>query len=346
MKTYLNDLKISLPVEQAVHDFISNWFPAVKSLLIPVKDRKYQLELDASYYADSFSAYCKYFRLYSAGSVLLGGALMVAETAYRIQATDKDAVAKLSAKDLFQNQDFKNYLNSEKFEATFEDAVKYKKISLIEQVPEEMLRMATLIGELTFNTNLHPNVSKALTASELIIKSSLLVHINNAKNSQRFLTVYIKEQNQHAYIGFNATEEEYELLDKWLNMPDLVLEQSNDLNDIGQVATIGDFLQWFNTLRLVLESELAHETILNELALLDFEEYKRNKRNITDRIFQISSINTISKYDIRKKVVEYLHQIMNARENKTKKEFVELEASQLQEQFNHTKGLYVLSLYQ
>lgn len=346
MKIYLNDLKISLPVEQAVHDFISIWFPAVKSLLIPVKDRKYQLELDASYYADSFSTYCKYFRLYSAGSVLMGGALMVAETAYRIQATDKDAVAKLSVKELYENQDFKNYLNSEKFEATFEDAVKYKKIHLIELVPEEMLRMATMIGELTFNKNLKTNVSKALTASELIIKSALLVHINHAKNSQRFLTVYIQEQKQHAYIGFNASEDEYELLDKWLNMPDLVLEQSEDLNDIGQVATIEDFLRWFNTLRLVMESELAHETILNELSLLDFEDYKRNKRNITDRIFQISSIHTISKFEIRKKVVEYLHQIMNARENKTKKEFFELDIGQLQEQFNRAKGLYVLSLYQ
>lgn len=346
MKIFINDLKISLPVDVTIHSFIAHWFPAINNHLIRVNDRKLNLEIDAQYYCETFNEFCDYFRLYTAGSVLLGGALMVAESAYRIQALNKNAVSKMSAESLIKDPDFLAYTKSPEFETTFNNAVNPTKTTEPDLIASEMCRMALIIGELTFNEQLVPNVEKAIKASDQIIKSSLLVSINNEGNNQRYLSVKITSTGEYAYIGFNASEEDYRLLDKWLNIPDLKLNKTPNSHDIGEVDTLHDFTVWFNTLRLVIESELSHETLLDGLSLLDFETFARCKKNVADRVLQISSINTISKYEVRKQVVEYLFEMLNSQKNIKQKVFEELYPEKIKKNFDTSNKIYYLSLYQ
>lgn len=344
MKIFVKQLQTSINLNTEVFELLRKHIKASNSLIIPIHDHKAKLQLNAEYMAATASEFWDFYRLFNAYSIVLGGIALVSNKIYRIKKATPDQKA-LSAEEIIALTEFKEFIKTQEFASIMNqihtmgdtrDVVDaYSEIRTLAQKLSKELDSKAVIQNVTIALNLTDKACKAMTAPLRILN----------KWNERYLSLCILDSNERVIIHFHGSEEEYELLDNWLSTPELKLNLLENENT-WEIQDKESFIKWFNSLRTRLESECSYQTILAMLSDLDTTKQKKYIEAIQEKIAILSAANTTDIISTRKKVIAYLHQMLNSRQGYSLKRYTDFTVEDLNANWNKEKQVYVLSLYQ
>lgn len=344
MKIYIPEFQVSLDFNPEVLSLVQSHIAVTKDLITPIGDHRAKLQLNASYLASDSGKFYDFYRIFNAYSVLLGGLLLLSENIYRISKSDSPDLESLSSEQLIASAEFKQFLETEEFQEKM-NLIQGFEAKTINQAHSDILRIAKQISKELFNDNIYTNIKIALAMTNTACRAITAPLRIETKWNEKGLQFLIAETQKLVLVNFNGSEDEYELLDNWLSTPELKLPRDASGSKY-EVQTTAQFVDWFNGLRSRLESECSYKTILKTLEVLGDEERAKYIKNIQDKITMISAGNSSNIIGTRKKVIEFLHGILNRRKGFAKKEFIEFTMNDLDAGFNKKHDAFILSLYQ
>lgn len=344
MKIYIPEFELSLNFNPEVFELVQIHIAVTKDIITPIGDHRAKLQLNASYLASDSNKFYHFYRIFNAYSIVLGGILLISENIYRITNADRPDLENLSSEQLIASAEFKQYLETEEFQEKM-NLIQGFNATTVEQAHADLLRIAKQISKELFNDSIYTNTKIALAMTNTACRAMTAPIRIETKWNEKALQLVIAKTQQLVLINFNGSEDEYELLDNWLSTPELKLPR--DATGVKyEVQTKAQFIDWFNGLRSRLESECSYKTIMKTLEVLGDDEREKYIKNIQDKITTISAGNTSNIIETRKKVIEFLHSVLNRRNGFAKKEYLDFTLNDLEESFNKKHEAFILSLYQ
>lgn len=344
MKIYVPEFRVSLALNSEILALLLDHIAVTKSLITPIRDHRVKLQLNASYVVSDAAKFCDFYRIFNAYSVLLGGILLLSENIYRIDNSDNADLENLSSEDLISSAAFKEFLTTQEFQDRI-NIIQGFSANTIEKAHEDILRVAKQISRELFSKSFYQNTQIALAMTDAVCKAMTVPERIKNQWNEKGLQLLIEDTQELVLINFNGSEDEYELLDNWLSTPELKL--SLDASGLKYLVPNTElFVQWFNGVRTRLESECSYNTILLTLEALSEQDQAKYVKGIQDKITLISAGNTTSIIETRKKVIEFLHGILNKRKGFARKEYIDFTADHLKGSFNEKHKAFILSLYQ
>lgn len=344
MKVFVTQLKTAIDLNTEVFELVQSHMEVTKTLVVPIKDHKAKLQLNAQYVVDKVSDFWDFYRIFNAYSIVLGGIALLSEKIYKLKkATDEEK--ELPSEILIQSQNFKEYLKTTEFKEIMDSIHTVGDTSTVADAYNELRLLSRSLSKELMSKAIAINTAIALNLSDSACKGlTAPLRISNKWN-ERYLGFIFADTGERIAIHFHGSEEEYELLDNWLSTPELKLNKVDNENS-WEVDSADAFVSWFNGLRTRLESECSYQTInllLDELGTTNKLKYKKA---IQEKVAIISSSNSSNITETRKKVIAYLHQLLNQRKGHSIKRYQDFTHSDLKAHWVAEKEHYVLSLYQ
>lgn len=344
MKIFVKQLQTSLNLNSEIFELVKTHIKATNSLITPIRDHRAKLQLNADYMANTASEFWDFYRVFNAYSIIIGSLALVSEKIFRIKAATAEH-KKLSTEELIATPEFKAYLQTDEFSEIMNQVHTMGDTSDLANAYSELRTLSRKLSNELLTDNISRNVGVALNLTDKACKAlTAPLRISNQWN-ERYLSLQLKDSNEQIIIHFHGSEEEYELLDNWLSTPELKLPLIDNKNT-WEIQSKEAFIKWFNLLRTRLESECSYQTIL--MMLGDLDQVKKDKyvTAIHSKIATISAANAMDVISTRKKVITYLHQLLNSRKGYPVKRYSDFEAGDLNANWNEGRKVYVLSLYQ
>lgn len=344
MKIFVKQLQTSLDLNTEIFHLVTDHIKAAKNLVIPINDHRAKLLLNAQYTTATASEFWDFYRIFNAYSIIVGAMALVSEKIYRITKSTPEERT-LSTEELIQTDSFKSFLNTQEFADIMNQIHTMGSTVEVADAYSELRTLSRKLSAELQSNAVEQNVSIALNLSDLACKlATTPFRIKNQWN-ERYLAFLINETNEKIIMHFHGSDEEYELLDNWLSTPELKLPLVEGENTWAIESKV-EFIKWFNLLRSRLESECSYQTIL--IMLSDLQESQKQKYidAIQEKISVISAANGSHVLDNRVKVIAYLHQLLNNRKGFPVKRYTDFTMEHLTANWNSSKSLYVLSLYQ
>ena len=319
MKIFVKQLQTSLNLNSEIFELVTSHIKATNSLIIPIRDHRAKLQLNAEYMANTASEFWDFYRIFNAYSIIIGSLALVSEKIFRIKAATEEHKS-LSTEALIDLPEFKAYLRTQEFSEIMNQVHTMGDTRDLADAYNELRTLSKKLSNEMLTDTISRNVALALNLSDKACKAMTApLRISNQWN-ERYLSLHIQDSDEKAIIHFHGSEEEYELLDA--------------------------LIKWFNLLRTRLESECSYQTILMMLA--DLEQVSRDKyvAAVQSKIATISAGNAVDILATRKKVISYLHQLLNNRKGFPVKRYQDFTSDDLNANWNSDRKVYVLSLYQ
>lgn len=344
MKLFIRDRHISIDIDADLFSSLEDWMPFLNDLLEPITDRKHQLAFDATHRVDTFEDYAVFQRYFLAGQLVLGAILTTAERAFAIAKKDS-ATTELPSEKILKSEEFQSFLKNE-FERFYPSKIEVKHITKLENAKTELLDMAKRFSEIIFNDGLVKNVTSVLNSeTSLLSKVDMaLESLLQRKKEDQFIKLNIESTQQSVLIYFNGSQEQFQLLDKWLDAEDLVLPQhgTNALS----IETPVKFVDWYNRLRMRLENECSYQTLMSFIALFDVEKQDHYRSNVDGEIKRVCEAVNLTDHEKRGQVVAFCNNILNKRNNVDPKQHKDISLSMFLSSFDEQKQIYLLNLYE
>ncbi len=344
MKIFVKQLQTSLNLNSEIFELVTSHIKATNSLIIPIRDHRAKLQLNAEYMANTASEFWDFYRIFNAYSIIIGSLALVSEKIFRIKAATEEHKS-LSTEALIDLPEFKAYLRTQEFSEIMNQVHTMGDTRDLADAYNELRTLSKKLSNEMLTDTISRNVALALNLSDKACKAMTApLRISNQWN-ERYLSLHIQDSDEKAIIHFHGSEEEYELLDNWLSTPELKLKLVNNENS-WEIQNKDALIKWFNLLRTRLESECSYQTILMMLA--DLEQVSRDKyvAAVQSKIATISAGNAVDILATRKKVISYLHQLLNNRKGFPVKRYQDFTSDDLNANWNSDRKVYVLSLYQ
>lgn len=344
MKIFVKQLQTSLDLNSEVFELATKHIKAINSLIIPINDHKAKLQLNAQYMAATANEFWDFYRIFNAYSIVLGAIALVSERIYRIKKGTEEHKS-LTTEELVSLPEFKAYIKTEEFANIMNQIHTMGDTSDLVSAYSEIRTLSRKLSNELQTDEVARNVAMALNLSDKACKAiTAPLRITNQWN-ERYLSIHIVDSKEKVIIHFHGSDEEYELLDNWLSTPELKLK-TVDGENAWEIQDKESFVKWFNLLRTRLESECSYQTILTMLSDLDASKQKKYIEAIQVKIATISAATSIDINSTRKKVINYLHHLLNSRKGFPVKHYNDFTAEDLSANWDKGKNIYVLSLYQ
>lgn len=343
MKIYIQERRASISIDEGVFSSLVDWMPFLNDLLEPVTDKKLQLAVDATHMVDTFDDFAVFQRYFMAGQMLLGAMLVTAERAYKINKKDS-AFNNLPSEQLLKIPEVQDFLRDE-LDNVLAEKITIDHIKSVENADDDIINLANKFSKIIFNDALVSNVQSILTTnSSILLRAEVALESLLQKRNEQFINLTIESTGQPVMVYFNGCEEQFRLLDKWLDSDDLQLPVSE--NNVLVAGSPEKLVEWFNKLRLRLENECSYQTLMYFIEKFDEKDQERYKKNINNEIKRICESIDPSDHDKRKQAVDYCNAILNKRNNVEKKGYTELTVDDLGRFYNKEKDFYLLNIYE
>lgn len=343
MKIYIQERRASISIDEGVFSSLIDWMPFLNDLLEPVTDKKLQLAVDATHMVETFDDFAVFQRYFMAGQMLLGAMLVTAERAYKINKKDS-AFNNLPSEQLLKIPEVQDFLRDE-LDNVLAEKITIDHIKSVENADDDIINLANKFSKIIFNDALVNNVQSILTAnSSILLRAEVALESLLQKRNEQFINLIIESTGQPVMVYFNGCEEQFRLLDKWLDSDDLQLPVSE--NNVLVTGSPEKLVEWFNKLRLRLENECSYQTLMYFIEKFDEKDQERYKKNINNEIKRICESIDLSDHDKRKQAVDYCNAILNKRNNVEKKGYTELTVDDLGRFYNKEKDFYLLNIYE
>lgn len=343
MRIFIEELQISLGIDADTFKSLQGWINVFDSILTPIHDHKSKLQLNADYLVETFADFATFYRFYSAGSVLLGGILLLSSNIFKLNHPEKEKFLDLEPDEILGLDEFKQYLATPDYKRIIDGVISIGNTRTKEDARQSIRATAKGIGELVFNNAVEKNVESIFRVPDVVIRGASALEIMKSREQFKCLNVWIESEQRAALIFFNGAQQEFALLDKWMATPELKLDiQDNHY----QIADRASFIQWFNALRSKLDSECNYNTLMSYVDRFPKAQAEAYRTNIRNKITIIAAENSESIYQTRIRVVGYINRILNSRKGYTEKKFIELKEAELDAALEHEHKKYTLSLYQ
>lgn len=343
MRIFIEELQISLDVDDSTFNELKSWIGVFDSILTPITDKKAQLQLDGEYLVETFADFAKFYRFFSASSALLGGILLLSANIFKLNYKHKERFLDLEPDQIITHEEFKQYLATPEYKTLIDGVVSIGATRSEEDARRSIRETAKRIGELIFNNAVEKNIDSIFRLPDILIRGVSTINILQARDRQKCLNIWIEEDGLEAQIFFNGSEQEYALLDKWLGSPELNLPRWNNHYVIHSKT---DFIQWFNALRSKLDSECNYATLMHYIDQFPKDQAELYSANVRNKITAIASENSQSIYETRLRVIAYINRILNSRKGFAAKTFEEIKEDELDALLSPEDQAYILSLYQ
>lgn len=343
MKIYILEQRASINTDEGVFSSLVDWMPFLEDLIEPITDKKVQLAVGATHKVDTLEDYAVFQRYFMAGQLILGAILITAERAYKINNKDS-SLNDLPSEKLLKTVEFQDFLKN-KLDHVLAEKIEINLIKSVETADSDILVLAQQFSEIIFNPALVKNVEKILTTDgNILMRTEIALESMLQKQNEQYINLVIESTGQPVMVYFNGCDDQFTLIDKWLDAEDMQLPVS-DQNTL-VVSTPEEFLDWFNRLRLRLENECSYQTLMDFVGLYDLKDQERYKKNINDEIKKICEAVDLNDHEKRKQVVAFCNSILNKRKNIDEKHYSDLTMSNLDAALNKEKDFYILSIYQ
>lgn len=343
MKIYIQERRASISIDEGVFSSLVDWMPFLNDLLEPVTDKKLQLAVDATHMVYTFDDFAVFQRYFMAGQMLLGAMLVTAERAYKINKKDS-AFNNLPPEQLLKISEVQDFLRDE-LDNVLAEKITIDHIKSVENADDDIINLANKFSKIIFNDALVNNVQSILTTnSSILLRAEVALESLLQKRNEQFINLIIESTGQPVMVYFNGCEEQFRLLDKWLDSDDLQLPVSE--NNVLVAGSPEKLVEWFNKLRLRLENECSYQTLMYFIEKFDEKDQERYKKNINNEIKRICESIDLSDHDKRKQAVDYCNAILNKRNNVEKKGYTELTVDDLGRFYNKEKDFYLLNIYE
>lgn len=342
MKVFIQELQLSLKIDDSLFQQSRAVIHVIDKILTPIVDRKAQLQFDAQYYVDSFAQFAAFHRMHQAGLIVVGAMLLLSLNIFKLHYTRRAAFLDMSDNEILNHPEFSAYLSTDSYRGFVDASISIQDTSTQEKARDSIKAVLRRITQLTYNDSAERNVAIIFSLSDITIRGLYTVSILNARSLPRTIDVLIESTNTITSIIYNGSEEEYALLDKWMELPEFKLAmRDNTLTTKDEDS----FLKWFNALRSKLDSECNYITLINHINQYPKEQSVRFAENIKDKIAAIAAENSDSIYQTRLRVLSYINGLLNLRSGSTKIKFVEMDEWDIRTSFDKKHKRNVLSLY-
>lgn len=344
MRIFITELQQSVEIDESTYASVKGVMPFLAKMLTPIKDVKFQLQLNANYLVNNFEDYAIFFRLYSASSIVLGGLFALSENIFRLHHADARDYENLSTEELVKTEIFQDFCKTESYKEKLDEVALVNDVDNLDEAVKEVLRLSGVLSKAILNSSIYNNVVSTFALKTEHIRAALTPNLISDRKAERCLNIYIKQSQRRALIFFNGSEREYEMLDNWLSTEELKLPINED-DSAWIVESEQDLVAWFNGLRSRLESECSYQTLMNYVDTFDDTEKDKYKRNIQNKLTALSKMSAENILEIRLRVIGFLNAILNSRKGEQEKKFESFTIAQLASSFSNENDYYLLNLY-
>lgn len=341
MKIFILEQQSSIQIDQNVFDCLVDWMPFLNDLIQPITDKKKQLAVDATHMVYSLDQYIELQKYLMAGQIILGAILTIVERTYKINHKNSE-LNELPSEDLLRSDEMKGFLASGGFDDSITGELSIQPIISVEDATEQLLELGNKFSQTILNKHMYKNLESVLLGSHSLLKANIKLESFANKINDNFIKLKIESTGADAFIYFNGSEDQFALLDKWLDAKELVLPKTED--NAWLVSSPEAFLDWYNNLKLRLENECSFQTLMNFVNMFD-SDVDKYKANINSEIKKICESANLNDHEKRKQVVDFCNSILNKRKNVEQKTYQDLDMDQLLGNFNPDKNQYLLNIY-
>ena len=338
MKIFVEELKTSFPVEFDIFENLSIWMPFLNKMLTPIMDRKVQLALDATHTLNSKAQYESFFKYMAVGQLLLGAMLVVVDRAYRVHHLDSE-VSSLESSKMLCTDELKDFVQNGDFDRLVSGVDQITHIEHEDDAYAQLIKMAKEYSELILNKGLYGNIVKILNTG---MKESFFSKISNKISDQNdaFLKIKIADENFDVLLHFKETQDQLDLIDQWLAIPELSLPVDGK---VFQIKSVDAFLSWFNLFRMIVESELCYQTLLQYIETYPESEKIEYRLRLSNKIKEFYTAMDLSEMGRRSMIVSFCHRVLNKRQGFEPLVFHDFTADDFDRSLKD--NAYVLSIY-
>lgn len=341
MRIFILEQQASIEIDQNIFDCLIDWMPFLSDLIQPIVDKKKQLVVDSTYMIDTLDQYIEFQKYYMAGQMILGAMLTIVERVYKVNHKNSE-LSKLPSEELLRSDEMKDFLVSGGFDQSINRDMSIKPISAVENATQELLEMGSRFSKTILNEGLYKNLESILIGSNAVLKTTMKLEAFIQNLNDTFIKLKIESTKADVLIYFNGGENQFALLDKWLDAEELTLPKAEDSSWL--ISSPENFLDWYNNLKLRLENECSFQTLMSYVSMFD-SDTEKYKENIKGEIKKICESANLSDHEKRKQVVGFCNGILNKRKDVEQKSYQDLSMEQLLESFNPDKNQYLLNIY-
>lgn len=341
MRIFILEIQSSTEIDQDIFSSLVDWMPFLNDLIEPITDKKTQLAVDATHMVHTFDEYIELQKYYMAGQVILSAILTIVERTYRINNKNNEA-NQLPSEKLLKSEEMSNFLSSGNFENSITGELTIQPMTSVETATQDLLVIAKQFSETILNKHLYTNVESILNSSHQILKTTIKLEAFTKNLNDTFIKLKIESTGEDVFIYFNGSEEQFALLDKWLDAKELILPKAEDKSWV--VSSPQAFLDWYNNLKLRLENECSFQTLMSYINLFD-SDVEKYKANINNEIKKICESANLTDHEKRMQVVEFCNSILNKRKNAEQKSYRAVDMDQFITSFDPIKSQYLLNIY-
>lgn len=342
MRIFILEQQASIQIDENIFNALSEWMPFLNDLMQPITDKKKQLAVNASFLIDTVDQYIELQKYFMAGQLILGAILTTVERTYKINNKGSELNI-LPAEELLTSDEMKHFLESGQFDQSIAGELSIQPIIVVEDATQELLKIGEKFSQVILNKDLYTNLKSILLSSNTLLRATIKLETFTQKSNDTYIKLKIESTEQNVLIYFNGSEDQFALLDKWLDAKELSLPQAED--NAWLVDSPERFLDWYNNLRLRLENECSYQTLMNYVSMFDTD-VEKYKQNIANEIKKICEAANLNDHEKRKQVVQFCNSILNKRQDVEQKVYQDLNMEQLVGHFNADKNHYLLNIYE
>lgn len=341
MRVYLNEFNCSINVEDTMLKCGIQLVDVLLDKFIKLNNKKDKLKYNADYFIDNTQDYIDAHKVMAASAIIMGGLVQLGVNVYTNKISPESSG--LNTLEVLNNEKFKEDIRSINFAQSIDEIIQMKRVKNLSEAKDELLNVASQLESLIFIKGIVNKVQQCFAIKNSFVYAFIKKTIDVEIRDHRAVCINILDTNKKVYLNFNGQDEEFKILDKWLNTLELSLPKKINTNEF-EVKNIEAFARWFNTFRLRLECETSYETLMEYIKEFDEADKARFTDSITKNINIITMQNT-SAYAIRLKVLDYLYGILNNRKHSSNLSFKKLEISDILSTYQDKHNAYILSLY-
>lgn len=264
-RIYINELRKAYSIEEQSLNDLSISYPVLKNMLNPISDKKVQVITGCEYSLESKEDLALFIRIHSSVKILVGGYLLLAEKAWRMETQDKRPY-----EDFYQTPEFQNFMSN----GGFEKALNGRKIYMtgndtVHGAIELIINHSKYIADQLFKPEIEKNILTVINSDDEEIIQGVKDNLEGSTaNNNAFICCRI-EGHEDVFIHLANTEQEQELFVEWLKDPMVDRRLKVDGGEpVFGFSSSKEFYEWLNYFRLKITSYFCYQTLVSEMKRL------------------------------------------------------------------------------